>query len=81
MDTYISEYYDSEVPMTEQEVEILLRLYEKVADAHGFSPEVVDPIVLEETNALDHVLYHAIEFGHEFPEYELLTHIFEEVNA
>jgi len=76
--TVNSDYYEKAITMDHTDAIIILNIYKKIAVKQKFQPEVDDIFqMLEDTSALDHVLYHVENFGTNYPRYENIKHYFE----
>lgn len=75
-----SEYYEKNFDITEEEKNILLDIYEKIAKDQGFMSDYEDRNAVnfeEDRELLDTVLYHVENFGKEDINFEMIAYLFE----
>lgn len=78
--TLYSEYYEGEVTIEDDDLEMLVKCYLYVSDAYRFKPEInsveeLKASIVHSSTILDHVLYHVESFGL-VGEFEYLIYIF-----
>lgn len=75
-----SDYYEKNFLISEEEKEILLDIYEAVAEERGFEPDYEDRdlVDFEDTDLFDTILYHVETFGKEVAGYSDIAYLFEE---
>lgn len=75
---FYSEYFEKDVAITEEEKEILLDIYEEIAEEQVFrrTTKTASQLIFPTTTSLfDTVLYHVEHFGSDMSGYDDIEHL------